>query len=145
VAHIIIDPSQTAFIKGRLILDGALSLHEIIHELKRRNSKAILLKLDFEKSYDIVSWQFLREVLIRKGFDSGFVHRIMQLVTRGQTTISINGVVGPYFRNKRGVHQGDPLSPLLFDLVVEALALILKKASVAEHIKGVISCLLPGG
>jgi hypothetical protein len=54
-------------------------------------------------------------------------------------------VVGPYFRNKRGVRQGDPLSPLLFDLVVDALALILKKASVAGHIKGVISHLLPGG
>jgi hypothetical protein len=145
VANRIVDPTQTAFIKGRLILDGALSLHEIIHELKTRNSKAILLKLDFEKAYDRVSWQFLREVLIRKGFDSGFVHRIMQLVSGGQTTISINGVVGPYFRNKRGVRQGDPLSPLLFDLVVDALVLILKKASVASHIKGVIAHLLPGG
>jgi hypothetical protein len=55
VAHNIIVPSQIAFIKGRLILDGALSLHEIIHELKSRKSKAILLKLDFEKAYDIVS------------------------------------------------------------------------------------------
>jgi hypothetical protein len=145
VANRIIAQSQIAFIKGRLILDGALSLHEIIHELKARNSKAILLKLDFEKAYDRVSWLFLREDLIRKGFDSGFVHRIMQLVSGGQTAISINGVVGPYFRSKRGVRQGDPLSPLLFDLVVDALALILKKASVAGHIKGVISHLLPGG
>jgi hypothetical protein len=145
VAHRIIAPTQTTFVKGRLILDGALSLHEIIHELKCRNSKAILLKLDFKKAYGRVSWQFLREVLIRKGFESGFVHRIMQLVTGGQTAIAINGVVGTYFRNKRGMRQGDPLSPLLFDLVVDALALILKKASVAGHIKGVISHLLPGG
>jgi hypothetical protein len=83
VAHNIIAPSHITFIKGRPILDGALSLHEIVHELKSRKFKAILLKLDFEKSYDGVSLQFLREVLIRKGFDSGFVHRIMQLVTRG--------------------------------------------------------------
>jgi hypothetical protein len=54
VANRIIAPTQTAFIKGRLILDGALSLHEIIHELKSRKSKAILLKLDFEKAYDRV-------------------------------------------------------------------------------------------
>jgi hypothetical protein len=52
VAHMIIAPSQPAFIKGRLLLDGALSLHEIIHELNRRKTKAILLKLDFEKAYD---------------------------------------------------------------------------------------------
>jgi hypothetical protein len=55
VAHRIIAPSLTAFIKGRLILDGALSLHEIIYELKRRKSKAILLMLDFEKAYDRVN------------------------------------------------------------------------------------------
>jgi hypothetical protein len=69
----------------------------------------------------------------------------MQLLSGGQTTISINGVVGPYFRNKRGVRQGDPISPLLFDLVVDALALILKKSNNAGHIKGVISNLLPRG
>jgi hypothetical protein len=91
----IIAPSQNAFIKGRLILDGALSLHEIIHKIKTRKSEAILLKIDFEKANDRVNWQFLREVLIRIGFDSGFVHRIMQLLSGGQTTISINGVVGP--------------------------------------------------
>jgi hypothetical protein len=87
----IIAPSQPAFIKGRLLLDGALSLHEIIHELNRRKTKAILLKLDFEKAYDRFNRQFLEEVLIRNGFESGFIHRIMQLVSGGQTTFAING------------------------------------------------------
>jgi hypothetical protein len=54
VANHIIAPTQTAFIKDRLFLDGALSLHEIIHEIKTR-SAAILLKLDFEKAYDRVN------------------------------------------------------------------------------------------
>jgi hypothetical protein len=45
------------------------------------------------------------EVLVRKGFESSFIHRIMQLVNGvgGQTTISINGDVGPFFGNKRGL------------------------------------------
>jgi hypothetical protein len=55
IAHKIIAPTQTAFIKGRLLLDGAISLQEIIHELKINKSKAILLKLDFEKAYNRVS------------------------------------------------------------------------------------------
>jgi hypothetical protein len=80
VARRIISPTQTSFIKGMLILDGALSLHEIIHELKSKKLPVILIKLDFEKSYDRVSWQFLREVLIKKGFESVYIHRIMQLV-----------------------------------------------------------------
>jgi hypothetical protein len=60
VAHRIISQSQTAFIKGRFIQDGPLALHEIIHELKSKNLPAVLLKLDFEKAYDRVNWQFLR-------------------------------------------------------------------------------------
>jgi hypothetical protein len=92
-----------AFINGRLILDGAISLHEIIHELKVNKIPAILLKLDFEKAYDRFSWQFLREVLHMKGFESRYVHRIMQLVSNGQTSIVVNWEVGHYCRNKRGV------------------------------------------
>jgi hypothetical protein len=69
----------------------------------------------------------------------------MQLVTGGQTAISINGEVGPYFRNKRGVRQGDPISPLPFDFLANALAVILDRDSASEHIKGVVSHLVPKG
>jgi hypothetical protein len=111
MAHRVIWQAQTAIIKGRFIQDGPLALHEIIHELKTKKLQAVLLKLDFEKAYDRVNWSFLREALLRKGFDAGYVHHIMRLVSGGQTTISINGEVGPYFHNKRGVRQGDPISP----------------------------------
>jgi hypothetical protein len=97
IAHRVISPTQSAFIKGRLIHEGALALHEIVHELKVKKTRAVILKLDFEKAYDRVSWAFLRDVLIQKGFESGVVHRLMQLVTGGQTAISINGEIGPYF------------------------------------------------
>jgi hypothetical protein len=120
-----------------------LALHEIIHELKSKNLPAVLLKLDFEKAYDRVNWQFLREVLLRKGFDPAYVHRIMH--SGGQTAISINGEVGPYFRNKRGVRQGDPISPLLFDFVADALDIILSRARAAGHIQGVVPHLIPEG
>ena len=103
------------------------------------------MKLDFEKAYDRFSWPFLREVLARKGFDSGIIHSLMQLVSGGQTSIAINGEIGPFFRNKRGVRQGDPVSPLLFDFMVDALAGLLDKARIANHIQGVIPHLIPGG
>jgi hypothetical protein len=106
IAHRVISPTQTAFIKGRLIHDGALALHEIIDEIKFCQ-RAVILKLDFEKAYDRVSWAFLRTVLSRKGFEGGNVHRLMQLVTGAQTAIAINGEISPFFRNRRGVRQGD--------------------------------------
>lgn len=68
ISQKIIDRSQTVFIKGRFILEGVLCLNEIIHELKRKKLPAIIIKLDFEKAYDRVSWSFLSEVLQRKGF-----------------------------------------------------------------------------
>ena len=74
VANKIISPNQTTFIKGQYILDGALALHEILHELKSKKQGAILLKLDFEKAYDRVSWDFLIEVLRSKGFDASYIH-----------------------------------------------------------------------
>ena len=83
VAHRTLSPTQSAFVKGCFILDGVLCLHEIIHDIHKSGSKAVILKLDFEKAYDSVSWGFLKQVLLAKGFDSGMVHRIMQLVMGG--------------------------------------------------------------
>ena len=51
--------SQPAFMKGRNIMNGVLALHEILHETKRGNEVGIILKLDFEKAYDKVNWDFL--------------------------------------------------------------------------------------
>jgi hypothetical protein len=116
-----------------------------MHELRVKRLGGLLLKLDFEKAYDRVNWDFLQEVLLRKGFSAMVVHRLMQLVRGGQTAINVNGEVGPFFRNARGVRQGDPLSPILFDFLVDALAAMLTKANLAGHIKGVVSHLIPGG
>ena len=69
----------------------------------------------------------------------------MHLVSGGQTVIAINGEVGHFFCNKRAVRQGEPLSPLLFDFLVDALDLILNKVSVAYHIRGMAPHLILGG
>lgn len=64
----LINNTQTAFIPDRYILDGVIILHEILHELRVKNIKGIILKLDFEKAYDKVRWSFMMEVLRRKNF-----------------------------------------------------------------------------
>jgi hypothetical protein len=63
----------------------------------------------------------------------------------GQTAISINGEVGPFFRNKHGVRQGDPISPLLFDFMADALSAMLDAAAHAGHLRGVVPHLIQGG
>ena len=84
-------------------------------------------------------------MLLKKGFEAGFVHRIMNLVNCGQTAVSINGEVGRFFHNKKGLRQGDPLSPIVFNFVVDALSAMLLKARSAGYIKGLVSHLIPGG
>ena len=96
IAHRTISPFQSAFIKGRFILDGVLCLHEIIRDLPVQGTKAVVLKLDFEKAYDSVSWKFLRQVLLAKGFEGPVMQRLMQLVSGGHTAVAVNGQISQF-------------------------------------------------
>jgi len=68
VASRVISNFQIAFIPGRNILDGIVILHETLHSLKMQKEEGIILKLDFEKAYDRVSWTFLEEILVTRNF-----------------------------------------------------------------------------
>jgi hypothetical protein len=59
----VIGPSQSAFLPGRNILEGVVVLHEALHELRRKKQKGVILKLDFQKAYDKVNWNFFTTVV----------------------------------------------------------------------------------
>lgn len=139
------DPCQTAFIKERFIMDGAVMLHEVVHELRTKKKKGVILKIDFEKAYDSVSWDFMDEIMIRKGFCDKLTGWIRDTIRGGKVCININGEHSPYFKTHRGLRQGDPLSPLLFNLAADALAHILNRARTQGFIKGVVTHLIEGG
>lgn len=141
----VIDATQTAFIPGRYILEGVVIIHETIHELQKTRRPRIILKLDFAKAYDKVQWHFLEEVLVKKNFPHRWIGWIKQVVEGGRVGINLNGTPGEYFRTYKGLRQGDPLSPLLFNIVTDALGTMLKNARDRGHIKGVIPHLVEGG
>jgi hypothetical protein len=126
-------------------LEGVVVLHEVIHELQSSKRKGLILKLDFEKAYDRVRWIFLEQVMIGKGFPGTWISWVMKTVKDGKVCINVNGERSPYFKTFRGLRQGDPLSPLLFNLVADVLGVLLDKASQKGHIKGVLEDLVPGG
>jgi hypothetical protein len=64
---------QTTFIPGRFILEGIITLHEILHELRVKKTKEVILKLDFEKAHDKVQWSFLFKVLKQKNFHAKWI------------------------------------------------------------------------
>jgi hypothetical protein len=57
----------------------------------------------------------------------------------------VNDVIEEYFMNAWGVRQGDPLSPILFDFMVDSLAAIIVMASELGHLQGIVPHLIPGG
>ena len=80
LAQTVIGSNQTRFVKGRNILEGVVVLHEIIHELKSTKKRGLILKIDFEKAYDKVRWDFLEEVLTGKGFPPQWISWVMQSI-----------------------------------------------------------------
>ena len=63
-----VSPSQNAFVEGRQILEVALFANVAVDSMLRRNDGWVVCKLDIEKAYDHLNWEFLLEVLRRKGF-----------------------------------------------------------------------------
>nr|GEV07572.1 hypothetical protein [Tanacetum cinerariifolium] len=84
-------------------------------------------KVDIQKAYDTVDWSFLRMILVGFGFHERMVGWIMECVTTTSFSICVNGSLHGYFKGKRGLRQGDPLSPYLFTFVMEILTLIIKR------------------
>ena len=67
--HSVVQPSQTAFMPDRNILEGVVVLHETLHEIHTKKLDGVVFKVDFEKAYDKVKWPFLQQALRMKGFD----------------------------------------------------------------------------
>jgi len=130
---------------ARIFLRGVVILQEFLHELKATKNSGVILKLDFEKAYDKVDWNFLEEVLHRKGFSDTWIQWISKVVRGGTVCIDLNGERGEFFRSFKGLRQGDPLSPLLFNLVADALSAMLSRASRAGVIQGLVPHLVDGG
>jgi hypothetical protein len=79
----LISETQTTFIPGRYIIEGVVILHEVLHELRVSNLRGVILKLDFEKAYDKVQWDFMMDVLKRKIFPPKWLEWMKQNNRRG--------------------------------------------------------------
>jgi hypothetical protein len=126
VAQKVIGKNQTGFVKGRNILEGVVVLHEVMHELQRSKARGLVLKINFEKAYDRVRWDFLEKVMQGRNFPNKWINWVMSTVKGGKVCINVNGERSDYFRTFRGLRQGDPLSPLLLNLVADALGVMLQ-------------------
>ncbi|KAJ9536668.1 hypothetical protein OSB04_un000141 [Centaurea solstitialis] len=124
----LVDRSQSAFIPGRRIVDNILMAHELVvgYHLNVGEPRCAF-KIDLRKAYDMVDWRFLVYMLEGFGFHPVLVSWIREMVSTTTYSVIVNGESWGHFPGKRGIRQGDPLSPYLFTLVMEGFAMIFKQ------------------
>jgi hypothetical protein len=118
VAHTVVRLALTAFILGHHILEEVVVLHETIHELHRKKMNGALLKIDFEKAYDKVKWDFLQQTLKMKDFDPKWCKWTQEFISRGSVGIKVIEDIGHYFQTRKGLRQGDP-SLLYYSILLQ--------------------------
>ncbi|GJT75169.1 cysteine-rich receptor-like protein kinase [Tanacetum coccineum] len=99
----IIGPNQTAFLSERQILDGCLTANELIHMAKIEDHKLFLLKVDFEKAFDSVCWNFLLDIMTHMGFGDKWRQWISFCLCSASISTFINSSPSKEFKMERGL------------------------------------------
>ncbi|KAJ9564334.1 hypothetical protein OSB04_000300 [Centaurea solstitialis] len=133
----VISLEQSAFLKGRSILDGVLIANEVVEYLKKAKRKGAILKIDFEKAYDSVGWSFLLDALEHMGFGTKWRKWIKSCLHSSSISVLVNGSPTEEFTLESGLRQGDPLAPFLFLVIAECFHLMVVKAENSGLLKGV--------
>jgi hypothetical protein len=133
----IVNEVQSAFIAERQILDGPFILNEVLQWCKLKKKQSLIFKVDFEKAFDSVRWDFLDEVLKKFGFGDKWCNWIQSCLRSSRGSILINGSPAEEFKFFKGLKQGDPLSPFLFILIMESLHLSFERVVDVGMFKGV--------
>lgn len=126
VIHLVVDKDQTCGVPGRFIGENVALLRDVVEYATFSNIPVAILSLDQEKAFDRVDWDFMKATLSAMGFGPLFISWVNLFYSRVQSTINVNGYLSPFITLQRGVRQGCPLSPLLYVLVSEVLAVSIR-------------------
>ena len=131
----IIHCNQPGYVKDRYIGERVRSTLDIMDFTEKENIPGLMIFIDFRKAFDTLEWNFLFNCLDAFNFGPEFKRWINTFYKNIQSCVMNNGLSSEYFNLSRGVRQGDPLSPYLFLLAVETLAIAVRENI---EIKGIV-------
>ena len=131
----LVSDDQTGFIKNRQLSSNVRRLLNVLYNHTQPKISEVVIAFDAEKAFDRVEWDYLFYSLNRFGFGPKFIHWIEILYSCPVAAVRTNNNVSKFFNLQRGTRQGCPLSPLLFALSIEPLAIALRGNT---KIKGII-------
>ena len=137
----LVKTNQSAFICGRIFHDNFKAAQLTAKLLHSKKWPSALLKIDISKAFDSVNWTFLLDILAQMGFSRRWLNWISLILSTASTRIICNGSPGRRICHACGLQQGDPLSPLIFVLVMEALNALFRLADAKglfEHLDPLI-------
>ena len=113
---------QKGFLKNRYIGENIRTLYDVIQYLNEKQKLGMLLQIDFEKAFDSIEWKYINVILERYNFGSDFIKWFNIIYKNSSSCVINNGHFSEFFKLSRSCRQGDPLSPYIFILAIEPLA-----------------------
>ena len=128
----LISESQNCSVRGRQILNSVLIANECVDSQVKSKISGVICKQDIPR----VNWEALLNLLTRMGFGEKWCRWICTCISTDQFFVLVKGLQADFFGSSRGLRQGDPLSLMLFLVMMEVLSRMLKRMEGAGLLRG---------